>query len=193
MPLNLEDVLSDDLSEVINAAVRSREMSRTFRSKVGVAYQMFDGKVIGGFNIETYAHKGYHAEEIGVINALSLGYNGTDFRRLVVVFQDDGHDDVEVFPACPLHCWGTLSEFTHPYLQIIVADTSGKPHYATYFKDMFNLAPPAQMYPSNKIRQIKPKTNVSPKLPLSADLKPFYDSDSYFRELCDTVLKVKVD
>ncbi len=182
----------DTIKKVVDAAMSYMGKARTFRSSVGVAFEMYDGTIFGGFNIETYAHKGYHAEEVGVIRALAEGYNHTDFRRMVEVFQDAGHDEIEIYPACPLHCWGTLLEFTHPYLEIVVADTEGNVHYSTRLKDMFNLKPPAKIYPSNRVRMAKPKLNIQPKLPLNEELNVFCASDPDFREYCDGVLKVRI-
>ncbi len=191
---NLDSILGTDVEELkkaINVAIEARKNAKTFRSSVGIAMQMYDGTIFPGFNIETYAHKGYHAEEVATINALSAGYHGTDFKRMIEIFQDAGHDEVEIFPACPLHCWGTLLEFTHPYLQIVVADVSGNVKYSIRLNELFNTDKGFDIYPSVKIREIKPKLNVMPKLPLSEELKPFYESDAKFRAYCDNVLKVR--
>ena len=40
----------------VNAALNAREQSRTFRSKVGVSFLMYDGRIFGGFNIEKYGY-----------------------------------------------------------------------------------------------------------------------------------------
>ena len=151
------------LQKAIDIALKYREQARTFRSKVGIAFVMYDGNVMGGFNIETYAHKGYHAEEVGLIRALAEGYNGVDFVSMVEVFQDAGHDEIEIFPACGLSCWGYLWEFTHPDLEIIVCDTKGNVHYKCLLKDIVHPPAPGQVFPSDKIRQLKPKMNSEPK------------------------------
>ncbi|MCL4400953.1 MAG: hypothetical protein M1348_02960 [Candidatus Parvarchaeota archaeon] len=183
---------NERLGKLIDSALEARELSKTFRSKVGIAFEMYDGTIIPGFNIETYGHKGNHAEEVGLIIAMSKGYHGTDFKRMIVVYQDAGHDDIEVFPACPLDCWGRLLEFAHPYLEVVVVDINRNVHYRSTLKEMFSgIKSPAQIYPSNKIRLAKPKSNITPKLPLNIALKPAYDSDSNFKQYCDEVLKVK--
>jgi hypothetical protein len=189
------------LEEIISLTLKARDLAKTFRSKVGFAYEMYDGTIFTGFNIETYAHKGYHAEETGLLLAMSPtvqpdgtvtgGYNGTDFRRGIEIYQDASHDEVEVFPGCLLHCWGTWNEFTHPYFEIVVADITGKVHYQQRIREMTSLKPPAKIYPSNKIRITKPKSNITPRLPLNPELQPFYDSDPEFRELCDEILHVR--
>lgn len=198
-----EELVSDaKLIEAVNLALKYSEQAKTFRSKVGIVFEMYDGSLVGGFNIETYGHKGNHAEEVGLINAMSPkiekdgtitpGYSGTDFKRMIEVYQDAGHDKIEVFPACPLDCWGRLNEFTHPYLEILVADITGKIRYRTSLKEMLSgIKPPAQVYPSNAIRKAKPKSNITPRLPLNQALMPYYNSDQDFKEYCDEVLKVR--
>jgi cytidine deaminase len=165
--------VTTELADAVKVALEYREQARTFRSKVGVAFVMDDGKIIGGFNIETYGHSGFHAEVVALIRALAdityddvlgckVGYNGTNFKQLVVVFQDAGHDDVEIFPAC-ISCWSWLWEFTHPDLEIVVADIKGNIHYKCLLKNIVHPPPPAEVFPSEKIKQIKPRTNSEPK------------------------------
>lgn len=178
------------IQKAVNIALEARKNAKTFRSSVGIAMEMYDGTIFSGFNIETYANKGYHAEEVATINALSAGYHGTDFKRMIEVFQDAGHDEAEIFPGCPLHCWGTLLEFTHPYLKIVVADVTGNVRYQIRLKDIFNTDKGFDIYPSAKIREVKPKLNISPKLPLASELIPFYKSDKKFADYCDKILKV---
>ena len=180
-----------NLRKAINVALEASKNAKTFRSSVGVAMEMYDGSIFPGFNIETYAHKGYHAEEVATINAMSAGYHGTDFKRMIEIFQDAGHDEVEIFPACPFHCWGTLLEFAHPYLQIVVAGVSGNVKYSIRLRELFNTDKGFDVYPSVKIREIKPKLNITPKLPLANELRQFYESDLKFRDYCDKILKVR--
>jgi hypothetical protein len=56
---------------------------------------------------------------------------------------------------------------------------------------MFNTDKGFDIYPSIKIREVKPKLNISPRLSLSEELRPFYESDPKFRDYCDKILKVK--
>ncbi len=180
---------SKEIKDLIKTAQHYRSMARTFRSSVGVAFQMWDGKAFGGFNMETYGHKGLHAEEVGIVRALAEGYNGTDFRRMVEIFQDAGHNEIEIFPGC-FTCWAAMWEWTHPYLEIIVADAEGNSKYSARLKDMVSPAPPVHIYPSNKIREIKPKINFVPKLPLNAELKKLASQDIEFDRYCK-ILRVK--
>lgn len=183
-----------DLKESVGIAMQYREkQARTFRTKVGVCLDTFDGKKYGGQNMETYYLDGtLHAERTALIRALSDGYNGTDFKRMTVVFQDPGHKDVEVFPACP-SCWMYLWDMTHPYLDIVNATTSGEVYNSTKLKDVFGGVYPENIYPSVKTRMSKPRTNNEPVLKLDPSLKGFYNEDEYFRGYCDEVLNVKKD
>lgn len=153
----------EKLKEAVKVALDYRELARTFDIKVGVALETYDGKIFGGFNVETYAHKGYHAEEVALIRALAEGYNGVDFRRLVVVFQDSRDEGVEIYPGCPLSCWGYLWEFAHPGLEIVVADARGKVHYKTTLKEIIHPPAPGRVFPSEEFRKRRPKLNSEPK------------------------------
>lgn len=150
------------LADAVRIASEHRNLARTFRTSVGVAIETYDGKIFGGMNIETYGHKGYHAEEVALIRALAEGYNGVDFKRVVVVFQDAGHDEVEAFPACP-SCWFWFYEFTHPDFEIISADLNGNVHYRALLKEIIHPPSPGLVFPSGKIRQIKPRLNGEPR------------------------------
>lgn len=151
------------LDDAIAEAVRCRkQLARTFSTSVGVAFEMYDGKIIGGFNVETYAHKGYHAEEVGLIRALAEGYNGTDFVGMVEVFQAREHDKVEIYPACP-SCWFWLNEFAHPDLEIVVADTSGTPHYVCKLRDCLHPPAPGEVFPSRFLNSLAQRSNIQPK------------------------------
>lgn len=153
----------EKIKEAVNAALDAREKkARTLRTKVGVAFVMYDGEVIDGFNAETRGQKGYHAEEVAILKALDKGYNGVDFDFMVEVFQDAGHDETEIYPACP-SCWNYLLEFTHPDLEILVADTTGEVKYGCKLNEIIHPPSPAQVYPSEKIKQLRPKTNSEPK------------------------------
>jgi cytidine deaminase len=152
------------LDHAISIAVNMRAMARTFRSSVGTCLVTKDLTMFGGCNLETYGHKGYHAEEMSLLAGLKEGYNGTDFDYLVEIFQDAGHDKVEIFPAC-LSCWTVLWEFTHPDLRIVCVDTKGEPRYTCKLGDIIHPPPPGEVFPSDLVRQVKPKLNIEPRLP----------------------------
>ena len=153
-----------DLDKAVDEAIYCRErLARTFASKVGIAFEMRDGFIIGGFNIETYAHKGYHAEEVGIIRALAQGYNGTDFVGMAEVFQAKQHQEFEIYPACP-SCWFWLWEFTNPELEIAVADTEGKVRFICQLKDCIHPVFPAQVFPSDLLKGLKPKSNSASRI-----------------------------
>lgn len=178
----------------VSIAIDAREQARTFRSKVGVSFSMYDDRIFGGFNIEKYGYGGYHAEEVGIINALLRGYRGTDFKKMIEIFQDAGHDKAEVYPACPLHCWGSLWNFTNPDLEIVVANTEGKAVYSINLNDIVSLPAPASVYPSDEIKKVKPLRNVQPRsesnLPVIIDKEYVWNEhgDGYMGSLINCAL-----
>lgn len=181
-----------ELQQLINVAVEAREKALTFRTPVGVAYETYDGKIYSGFNLETYGHKGEHAEEVGLMRLLADGYMGTDVKRMVEVFQDVGSEDSEIFPAC-MTCWARMWEFLHPYLEVIVTDTTGKVMWQDTLYELLHGVEErgAEIYPSNKIRVAKPKKNFRPRLPLAKELEARFGEDERFQEYCEEILKVK--
>lgn len=176
-----------DLSDVVDAAVEARDQAHTFNTAVGVAYETYDGEIFTGFNVETFSHKGYHAEEVGLIRAMAEGYSHTDFKRMVEVYQDATHDEIETYPGCPLSCWGWWNEFTHPYFDVVVADTDGDIHYEATLKDILDLPDDGQVYPSNLLRENKERENREPQLPLHDDLHDYYEEDEDFQAFCDII------
>lgn len=154
---------NQSVRKAVEVAMDSRKnLARTFRTPVGICYVMYDDSMIGGFNIERYGYDGLHAEEVGIIRSLDKGYFGADYRKMAEVFQDAGHNEPEYFPACPLHCWGTMYTFTNPNLEIVVAGVNGEEQYRCLLGDI-KPPSPALVYPSEKIRNIKPLLNFQPR------------------------------
>jgi len=179
------------LQKSIQVALESRALARTFRTSVGVAIETYDGEIFGGFNIETYPQKGWHAEEVALIKGLAQGYNATDFRRCVVLFQHADSKESPIYPGCP-SCWEYYWEFTHPYFTFVNVDERGEIVYSARLNEILHPPKPGLIYPANITRKIRPKQNFLPKLPLNPELKEFYENDLEFRELCDDILKVKL-
>jgi len=179
--------LDGTLDEAIETAVEYREdTARSFGTQVGAAVEMFDGSVYGGFNLENKGHDGIHAERMAINNALDDGYNATDFKSLVIVYQDEAHDDTEIFPSC-LRCQAWAWDYTHPKLDLVVADSQGEPLYRTRLDEIIDPPGPAEPYPSNKIRGSKQLSNSEPRLPLDDQLDVFYEEDDMFRKFCDII------
>ncbi len=163
-------------SDEIAAALKAREQARTFRSKVGVAFSMFDGRIFGGFNIEKYGYGGYHAEEVGILNALSKGYRGADFKRMIEIFQDAGHSKAEIYPACPNNCWGTMWAHTNPDLEIVVTSAEGKEQHSFRLNEIVNPPAPALVFPSDAIKAIRKLSNSGSRSANQGDI-PVIDND----------------
>lgn len=102
--------------------------ARASKSKVGAcvytrATRYCYAKMYGGFNIENRCHKGYHAEEVALLNAIAHRNMPDDFEGIVIVYKFAGHDSV--YPGCG-HCRQLLWEYTNKDLLITVVDTNGK-------------------------------------------------------------------
>ena len=182
----------EEIKVGIKEAARFRDMAWTYRSSVGTAVETIDGTWSGGFNIEYSKYGGLHAEEMSFIRKLDEGNRRTDFKRLTEVFQDAGHNDVEIFPACALHCWGIMYAFAHPEYQIIVADTNENIRYVANLNEI--LHPPGEglVYPSEKIRAIKPLSNFTPRgdgPPLQTKFKMKHSED--VKSLIDVLFEYK--
>ena len=178
-----------NLPRLVRVAQEFRDRAVTHGTSVGIAYEMYDGRMFGAFNIEKSDHDSTHAETVGIYSFLLQGYIGTDVKRMAEIYQNSGHDAQEYFPACP-KCWRDMYDFTHPYLEIVVASVEGKMLGSLFLKDVFGLKPPMQVYPSNRIKEIKARKNSKPKLPLAPELAELCRADKDFDDLCKRVLRV---
>jgi cytidine deaminase len=122
--------------DLIKLAISASERAITFKSKVGAAILTRDGNVFSGFNIETYIHKGYHAEEVALISALKAGYKKTDFDSIAIAYSFPG-----VYPACS-SCRQFLWEFTHPDLKVICFEITNNSGSEVVLKDLYPLPYP---------------------------------------------------
>jgi cytidine deaminase len=177
-------VVDEGVRRLVRAAQDARDHAITFTSSVGIAYETYDGKIFTGFNIQTHGRKmDRHAEEVGLDSGMKESYIGTDYKRMVEIFQDMRNSTPQIFPACTT-CWDYQKEFTHPYLELIVATPTGEVVQSNRLKDIFAL-PWVQMYPNNFIRKLKQRRNSVPRLPLADELRKFCETDPYFNEFCD--------
>ncbi len=174
--------------EAVDEAIAAREEDAvTFRSSVGAAVTTFDGELARGANHENklHDHMGRHAE-MQAIQQLTPDYTKTDFRDLIVVYQDADADHFEAYPACS-QCQGFAWETTHPYLNIIVAGIDGRPVYRTRLTYALAHPGPGKVFPEPDIMGDADRSNISPALSLDAELQPFYAIDEDFQTLVDNV------
>lgn len=188
---NLQELKNDQtLLPLIRAATEQRTQAEPkYGSSVGIAFEMYDGKIITGHNIEL-TPLNIHAEMMGMIVAHNQGYRGTDFRRMVEVFYDRGVADEKqpTYPAC-MTCWPWFKDLTHPYVQIIVVTVAGEIKKSYTFRELFAI-PEDERYPANVSMIAKPRSNQKPKLLLAPELAAIRRVDPYFDEYCAKVLRI---
>lgn len=186
MTYDVDVPVDEKLADTIETAVEYRDDARTFNTKVGAAVGTFDGDSYGGFNMENKRHRGIHAEEMAINHGMLDGYNGTDFRSLVIVYAEDGADETEIFPAC-LSCQAWAWDYTHPQLDVVVADTDGDLLYRTQLDELTDHPGPGTTYPSNRISGRDDLKNAEPQLSLDEELWEAYEDDEAFRTFCDMI------
>ena len=107
----------------------------TFKSRVGALLVARNNRAFIGFNIENYCHKGYHAEETALINALLHGYKGKELRELYLIYDFHEHSE-NIYPMCG-HCRQLYWEFTHPDLIVTVVSLEGDILYSGKLRDLY--------------------------------------------------------
>jgi len=111
------------------------KLALTFRSRVGAVLVAENNRTFLGFNIENYCHKGYHAEETALINALLHGYRGTMLKELYLTYDFYGHSE-NIYPMCG-HCRQLYWEFTHPDLVVTVVNQKGDILYRGKLSELY--------------------------------------------------------
>ena len=124
-------MINMEYENLVNIALQTMNKAISFKSKVGAAILVKDGTIFTGFNIETYIHKGYHAEEVALISALKAGYKKNDFLAIAIVYSFEGE-----YPGCA-SCRQYLWEFTNPDLVVVYYDISSNKGSAFVLKDLY--------------------------------------------------------
>lgn len=101
----------------------ARKKAITYRTSVGACiytkYHMF----YEGFNIENKCHKGYHAEELAVLNCILHDVNTEDIEGIVISFSKN---DISRLTFMCGHCRQIVWEYTkNPNLNVIEVDLDG--------------------------------------------------------------------
>jgi cytidine deaminase len=92
------------------------------KTMVGAAFYT-NKRVYSGWNMENRCHKGYHAEEMAVINAQLAQENPKDLKGIVVSFSDD---DITRLTFMCGHCRQVVWEYTlNPDLLVTEVDLQG--------------------------------------------------------------------
>lgn len=111
------------------------KLALTFRSRVGAVLIAQNNRAFLGFNIEDHCHKGYHAEETALINALVHGYRGRMLKELYLTYDFYGDSD-SIYPMCG-HCRQLYWEFTHPDLIVTVVNQKGDVLYRGKLSELY--------------------------------------------------------
>lgn len=174
--------LDSTTKKAAEEAIKAQEQgAKSYDIKVGAAVEMYDGSIYPGFNMENMRHEGEHAERLAIKNALSDGYNTTDFKSLVIIFGQEEHESITV--PC-LGCQAVAWDYTHPKLEIVEVGTDGKPLYRTRLDELVD--PPGEgvsAFPS--VDMMGYLSNREPKLPLADELVEAYHKDEQFQAFCD--------
>lgn len=120
--------MKKELSAIIKTCLLAREQAVTLHpssTKVG-AVLVTNQSYYEGFNIQTKAHKDFHAEEVAIINFL-VGLHRSENEipeKLIVTFSDPDHNRL-TFPCG--HCRQLIWEITqNPGFEIIEIDLKGR-------------------------------------------------------------------
>jgi cytidine deaminase len=117
-----------------NIAINSMKKSITFKSKVGACLYSKE-KYFSGFNIENKVHKGFHAEEVSIIEFLKSGIDKKDLIGIVIVYDFNINEEV-VYPPCAI-CRQYLWEYTHPNLKVTVVKPDGSIIFEDKLKNLY--------------------------------------------------------
>ncbi len=110
-------------NQAIKEALRVRLTAVVRNTQVGAALYT-NSKVYPGCNQENRCHKGYHAEELAVLNAKLNYVHPEDIKGLVVTFSSD---DIDSLTFCCGFCRQILWEYTlNPDLLISEVGLDGK-------------------------------------------------------------------
>ncbi len=123
----------------IKKAIEAMGKAITFKSSVGACiYTDYDYYI--GFNFENKIHKGYHAEEIAIINSKLNNVQNNQYKGIVIVYHFPDHLEIDgedkVYPACA-SCRQFLWEYTNPNILITVVDINGNIKYENTLEKLY--------------------------------------------------------
>jgi len=125
----------------IKVAIEYTDKAVTFKSKVGACIYSNDN-LYPGFNVENKIHKGYHAEEMAIINSIQDRADPDELLGIVISYEFDDH---KVYPACA-SCRQYLWEYTNPELLITVVDKKGNIEYESKLKYLYPMPYPERRW-----------------------------------------------
>jgi cytidine deaminase len=126
-------------SVAIKEAIKAMDKAITFKSKVGACLYT-DKECFIGFNMENKIHKGYHAEEVAIINSKLYGTQKNEYKGIVIVYHfpsivSNGLKD-DIYPACAT-CRQYLYENTNKDILITVVDSQGNIRFEDTLENLY--------------------------------------------------------
>jgi len=129
--------------KAIELAIDYMRKARTFKSSVGACIYTDKG-CYPGFNVESYIHKGYHAEEVALINTMLHNVDPKKVKGIVIVYVFRGGQITSIYPACAT-CRQWLWEFTNPDILVTVVNPLGKIIFEEKLKKLYPMPYPKQV------------------------------------------------
>jgi len=127
------------IRKAINLSIEAMKRAKTFKSRVGACLYTKNGYYVG-FNVETRIHKGYHAEEMALINAMLHDVKPKDFLGIVIVYVFKGYE-TGIYPMCA-SCRQFIWEFTNPNIMVTVVNPNGKILFQDILKNLYPMPYP---------------------------------------------------
>lgn len=122
-----------DIDSLVRVALDARGRGLTFEGYDNllhfdaVAFGMADGRIFGGFPMQSYGYKGYRPEEVGAILASLRDYRGADYRIVAGIVPSYVQDDeTRGFLASITEFYSILREFTHDRIKLVAANNKGE-------------------------------------------------------------------
>jgi cytidine deaminase len=108
--------------EAIKQCLEARKRAICRKTYVGAAIYS-DTKVITGYNVENRCQKGYHAEEICVINCIIQEINPKELKGIIISFSDN---DITRLTFMCGHCRQVVWEYVlNPEFLVTEVDLDG--------------------------------------------------------------------
>jgi len=131
----------DIKKKAIKLAIEYCKKAITFKSRVGACLYT-NRKLFPGYNIENKVHKGYHAEELALINSILNNVNPNDLKGIIITYE---MEEDKIYPTCA-SCRQWLWEFTNPDLLVTVVDLNGNIKYENTLSKLYPLPFPKRRW-----------------------------------------------
>jgi cytidine deaminase len=118
----------------IDLCLQAREKAICRKTKVGATLYSND-IIFEGHNVENRCHKGYHAEEMAIMNAQQTNVDPKSFIGIIVSFSDN---DIDKLTFMCGHCRQYVWEYTlNPLLLVTEVDLKGNIVKEEFLEDLY--------------------------------------------------------